>query len=111
MMYALSEMLWVCPFLHKLGFPIQGVMPMYFDDQATIFLVNNPTFHECTERIKIDLHAIRHRVLDGFITTLYIGSSHQLAYILTKGLSKASYLTISPKLCLFECIWAVLVLL
>ena len=52
--------------------------------------------------IEIDCHAIRHLVLDGFITTPYVGSSHQLAEILTKGLSTASYDSISYKLGLFD---------
>ena len=66
-------------------------MPMYCDNQATIFLANNPTFHECTKHIKIGCHAICHRVLDKLIITPNVGSSHQQADILTKGLSTASY--------------------
>ena len=77
-------------------------MPMYCDNQAAIFLANNPTFHERIKHIKIDYHAIRHRVLDGFITTPYVDSSHQLADILIKGLSMASYDSISCKLDLFD---------
>ena len=77
-------------------------MLMYCDNQAAIFLANNPTFHECTKHLNIDCHAIRHEVLDGFITTPYVSSSHQLADILIKGLSTASYNSISYKLGLFD---------
>ena len=94
-------MLWVRAF-QELGFPVQGAMPIYCDNQAAIFLANNLTFHECTKHIKIDYHAIRHWVLDGFITTPYVGSSDQLMDILTKGLNKASYDSISRKLGLFD---------
>ena len=102
MMHASFEMHWVRSFLQELGFLVQGVMPMYCDNQAAIFLANNPTFHERTKHIEIDCHAIRHQVLDGFITTPYAGSSHQLADILAKGLSKAFYDSISRKLGLFD---------
>ena len=69
MMHASIEILWVRSFLQELGFLIQGVMSMYCDNQAAIFLANNPTFHERTKYIKIDCHAIHHRVLDESITT------------------------------------------
>ena len=102
MIHASSEMLWVHSFLEELGFVVQGVMPMYCDNQDVIFLANNLTFHERTKHIKIDCHAIPHWVLDGFITTPYVGSSHQLAGILTKGLSMASQDSISRKMGLFD---------
>ena len=102
MIHASSKILWVRSFLTELGFPVLGAMPMYFDNQPEIFLAKNPNFHEYTKHIEVDCHAIRHRVLGGFITTPYVGSSHQLADILTKGLSTASYDSISRKLGLFD---------
>ena len=79
--------------------------PMYCDSEAAIeeresnpithdpmttesknfFLANNPTFDKCTKHIEIDCHDICHRVPNGFITTLHVGYSHQLADILIKG--------------------------
>ena len=84
MMHASSKMLWVHPFLQELGFPIQGGMAIYYDNQGAIFLSNNLNFHKCTKHIEIYFHAIRHWVLDGFVNTLYVGSSQQLADIVTK---------------------------
>ena len=102
MTHASCEMLWVCSFLAELGFLVKVVMPMYCDNQTVIFLANNPTFHERTKYIEIDYHAIHHRLFERFITTPYVGPSHQLANILTKGLSTASYDSISCMLDLFD---------
>ena len=88
MMHASSKILWVRSFLQELGFLVQGDMPMYCDNQAVVFIANIYTFHKHTKHIKIDCHAIRHRVLD--------------AYILTKELSTTSYDSISLKLGLFD---------
>ena len=95
-------MLWVHSFLHELGFLVHGAMIMYCDNKPAIFLAKNPTFHERIKHIEIDCLDIHYRVLDGFITTSYVGSSHQLADILTKGLSTTSYNSISHKLGLFD---------
>ena len=102
MMHASSKMLRVHSFFQELGFIVHGVMSMYCDNQAAIFLANNPNFYELTKYIKIDCHIICHQVLDGFSTTPRVGSSHQLVDIITKGLSMASYDSISHKLGLFD---------
>ena len=99
MMHACSEMLWVLSFLQEIGFPVHAHVLWWTSCNLSS---NNPTFHERTKHIEIDCHAICHQVLDGFITTHYVGSSHQLVDILTKGLSTAFYDSISCKLGLFD---------
>ena len=76
-------------------------MSIYSDNQVAIFLVKNVTFHERTYHIEVDYYAICHRVLNGFIIT-HVGSSHQLAAILTKRIGTTSYDSISRKLGLFD---------
>ena len=68
-------MLWVRNLLLELGYPVQGAMPMYSDNQAAIFIANNPTFHLRTMHIEISCHVIRHRILEGLICTSYVASS------------------------------------
>ena len=75
---------------------------MYCNNQAAIFLANNPTSHQCTKHIEIYFCVIHHRVLDEFITTPRVSSSHEVADILTKGISMAFYDSISRKLRLFD---------
>ena len=63
---------------------------MNCDNQVVVFLAKNLTYDEHTKHIEIDFQAIHHLVLEKFITTLQVGSSHQLVDILKKGLSMAS---------------------
>ena len=102
MTHTSSKLLWIRSLLHELGFPVQEAMPMYCDNQAAIFIANNPTFHERTKHIEIDCHAIRDRVLFGLISTPHVGTSGKLADIFTKGLSTTTYDVISSKLGLFD---------
>ena len=64
--------------LTKLGFTVQSPMYMHCDDQAVIFIANNPTFHERTKHIEIDYHFVRDTVMKGIISTYYTPSSEQL---------------------------------
>ena len=88
--------------LLELGYPVQGAMPMYCDNQAAIFIANNPTFHLRIMHIQIACHVIRHRILEGLICTSYVASSDQLADIFTKGLMASSYDAFSCKLGLID---------
>ena len=53
MTHASFEILWVHSFLHKLGFPVHGAMPMHCDNEASTFLANNTTFHEHTNNPRL----------------------------------------------------------
>ena len=46
MTYTSSKILWVLSLLTDLGFSVLDPMPMFCDNQATIFITNDPTFHE-----------------------------------------------------------------
>jgi len=52
------EMIWVQSLLSELGFPITIPMQMLCDNQTTIFIANNPTFHECTKHVEVDCHTM-----------------------------------------------------
>ncbi|CAA6658933.1 unnamed protein product [Spirodela intermedia] len=46
--------------IYEFDYPMQGVMPMYCDNQLAIFIENNLTFHLRTIHIKIVCHIIYH---------------------------------------------------
>ena len=71
---------------------------MLCDNQTAIFIANNQAFPMRTKNIKIDCHVIRHGIVNGLISTMYVTSADQLADILTKGLSVVSYDTFSSNL-------------
>ena len=73
--------------MSKFGFTVKIPIPMHYDNQAVMFIVNNPTFHERTKHIEVDCHYIRDMVMQGIISTPYTQSSEQLVHIFTKGLS------------------------
>ena len=81
------EMMWFRSLLSEFGVQVDRPMAMHCDNQAAIFIVNNPTFHKRTKHIEVDCHYIRDMVLSGHISTPYTRSSEQLADIYTKGLS------------------------
>ena len=48
---------------HELGLLVHEAMLMHGHNQDAIFIVENPTFHECTKHFEIDYHIILDKVL------------------------------------------------
>lgn len=80
MPHTACELMWIKSLLTEIRFPLDGPMTMYCDNQVAIY-ITSPVFHERTKHIEVDCHFIKNIVLDGWITTPYISSSTQLAYV------------------------------
>ena len=75
---------------------------MYCHNQATIFIANNPVFHERTKYIEVDCHFNRDLLMKKQIVTPFVRSVDQLGDILTKPLARASFHQLPSKLSMFD---------
>ena len=62
-------------------------MPIYYDNQSAIYLVENPVFHARTKYVKVQYHFIRKKALTWEIKIIHVKIEEQLADIFTKGLN------------------------
>lgn len=102
MAHTASEMLWVHALLRDIGIDVSVPLEMYCDNQAAIFIANNPVFYERTKHIKVDCHFIGDSLLRKELITPYVRSSDQLGDILTKPLARPSFQQLSSKLGMFN---------
>ena len=77
-------------------------MPIYCDNQETIFIPRNLAFHERTKKIEIDCHFIRDKVLIEVISIPHVSSSNQLINIFTKSIIGVSFDYLGSKVGMFD---------
>jgi hypothetical protein len=102
MAHTASKMLWVRSLLRDLGIDVSTPMQMFCDNQAAIFIANNPVFHERTKHIEVDCHFIRDLLMRKQIVIPYVRFDDQLGDILTKPLARASFQRMFFKLGMFD---------
>jgi len=84
---ALTECLWLRPFLVSLGMTIEGPTLIQADNKAAIALSKNPEFHKRTKHVGIRFHRIRQEQEANVVKLEYVASEDNLADLLTKPLS------------------------
>ena len=68
----------------------------------TLHISSNLVFHEMTKHFEVDCHFIRENIVSGCMTTSFVNSNDQLAYIFTKSLKGLRIKYICDKLGTFD---------
>jgi len=59
MAHIAHEMIWLKTLMAKLDFLGTGPMHIHCDNQAAIYIANNPLFYERTKHVEVDCHFVR----------------------------------------------------
>ncbi len=86
MMHASKEAIWIQQFLHNICFPLSNPTTLLINNQGTIALVSNLTFHTWTKHIGVHHHFIHEHVEDCDILLEYVPTNDQVVDVLTKAL-------------------------
>ena len=81
------ELRWVKIILEDLKISWSGPMRLYCDNKSAISIAHNPVQQDRIKHIEIDRRFIKEKLESRLICTPYVLTGHQLADVLTKGLS------------------------
>ncbi|CAL2246722.1 unnamed protein product [Prunus armeniaca] len=93
-----AEIRWFGYLFRELDIPLRSTPCIYVDNLSALYMAANPIFHARTRYIEIDYHFVRELVARKALHTSYVPSSHQLADIFTKGLSRDQFSLLKSKL-------------
>lgn len=81
---ALTECLWLRPFLNSIGISTNGPTVIKADNRAAIALSKNPEYHKRTKHVGIRYHRIRQEQDAKVVSIEYVPTDDNLADIFTK---------------------------
>ena len=99
--HAVKEGIWLCRFIEEVFQLLVNPTVLYCDNQATIALTKDGSFHTCTKHIDIRYHFIHFIVDSGSFLLLYCPTADMTADTLTKALPsvKAKHFAAALGLC------------
>ena len=89
---ASQEAAWLHKLLRELGFPVEGPITIYEDNQSAICLSKSNRNHPKTKHIDIKYNYIRSVINQNIVEVEYCPTSEMLADILTKGMTSDKFL-------------------
>jgi len=92
MAHTTCEMMWMMTLLGELDFCEDGLMSMYCDNQAVIYIASNPAFHKRTKHIEVDCHFVRNVVARKLFSTFFTPSLEEVADMFTKHVAPRVFL-------------------
>ena len=96
------ELKWLKGLLLSLGIHHPKAMKLHCDSQSTLYLAQNPIFHERTKHIEINCHFVRDAIQDGIISPSYVPTNSQLRNIFIKALGQSQFMFLLHKLCICD---------
>lgn len=81
---------WMRNLLQEINFPV-GAIPIYGDNQGSIFLASNPVQERWTKHIDIRYHHIRERVENKEVELSFVEGSENPADMFTKNLGHVKF--------------------
>lgn len=94
---AASELTWLEFLLWEIGCFSSSTPVLWCDNLSATYLTINSIFHSRTKHMEIDFHFVRDKVKNKSLFR-YVGSNDQIAYVLTKRLSKLCFQSLRDKL-------------
>jgi Reverse transcriptase (RNA-dependent DNA polymerase) len=97
----MQDLLWLKMLLKGLDIKV-GTVTVYEDNEACIALANNPQSTRRTRHIQVVYHWIREHLEKKEAKLISIGTSNQLADLMTKGIYGPAMRTARERICLFR---------